>query len=330
LICWPSGVLDCDMSPKALQHSDSEASSDVCERKYTTLRNRYFREFASEFMGTMVLIVFGLGANLQVVLSSSSSVASQQQGSQLSRTLAAAAAFALGVWTSSVSGGHINPAVTLSQAILRGFPWRKVPIYITAQLLGATIGALILYANYYHAINLYEGGNGTRSISTASLFTTYALDYMPNSACFFSEFLGTAFLVICLYVLTDKSNGPPPQGLVPLGLFFLLFCEGASLGMETSYALNPARDLGPRIALAMVGYSREILWNYRHQYWIWVPILGPICGGIFGGTIYDALIFNGPENVFNRLWVTDRVRRAPLSKEMGTVESLVIPIGESV
>src|SRR5258708_38623688 len=129
--------------------------------------------------------------------------------------------------------------VTLVQAIFRGLPWRKVPIYITAQLLGATVGALLLYANYYHAIDLYEGGGGTRSISTASLLATYALDYMPNSACFFSEFLGTAFLVISVLVLTDESNGPPPKGLVPLGLFFMLFCQGASLGMETSYGLNP-------------------------------------------------------------------------------------------
>ena len=129
--------------------------------------------------------------------------------------------------------------VTLVQAILRGLPWRKVPIYITAQLLGAVTGGLLLYANYYHAIDVYEGGDGTRSISTASLLTTYALDYMPNSACFFSEFLGTAFLIISIFALTDESNGPPPKGLVPLGLFITFLCEGASLGMETSYALNP-------------------------------------------------------------------------------------------
>ena len=61
-----------------------------------------------------------------------------------------------------------------------------------------------------------------------------------------------------------------------------------------------ARDLGPRIALAIVGYNKEILWNYRHQYWLWVPTLGPICGGIIGGLIYDALVFNGPESIFNR------------------------------
>jgi len=211
-----------------------------------------------------------------------------------------AAGVSMGAWAAGATGGHINPVVTLVQAMFRGLPWRKVPIYIAAQLLGGVAGALLLYANYYHAIDLYEGGPGIRSISTASLLTTYALDYMPNSACFFSEFLGTALLVISVFALTDESNDPPPKGLVPLGLFFAVFCEGASLGMETSYALNPARDLGPRIALAIVGYNKEILWNYRHQYWLWVPTLGPICGGIIGGFVYDALVFNGPESIFNR------------------------------
>ncbi|KAF8337482.1 aquaporin-like protein [Cantharellus anzutake] len=266
-----------DEGPERLAVAECVTTSEACcngyPNKYASFRNRYLREFASEFIGTMIMIIFGLGANLQVVLSSSPLVAADQKGSYLSRSIAMAAGVSMGAWAAGATGGHINPVVTLVQAILRGLPWRKVPVYIAAQLLGAITGALLLYANYYHAIDLYEGGRGVRSISTASLLTTYALDYMPNAACFFSD-------------------GPPPKGLVPLGLFFMIFCEGASLGMETSYGLNPARDLGP-----------QILWNYRHQYWFWVPTLGPVCGGIIGGIIYDALIFTGDESIFNRSYV---------------------------
>jgi aquaglyceroporin related protein len=249
----------------------------------------------------MILVIFGCGGDCQAVLSSSTAVSSSPKGGPLSINIGWAIGLALGVWASAgISGGHVNPAVTLAMASVRGFPWKKVPFYILAQLLGGICGAGIVYANYYHAINLYEGGAGIRTISgTGDLFATYAADYMTSVSCFFAEFLGAAMLIIPILFATDKRNAPPPPGLVPLVIFFTVLGIGLGLGMETGAALNPARDLGPRILTAMVGYGKAVF-DFRNQYWIWCPILGPILGMQAGTLVYDALIYTGPDSIINK------------------------------
>lgn len=142
--------------------------------------------------------------------------------------------------------------VTIALATWRDFPWRKVPAYIFAQVMGGLAGAALVYANYYHAINIFEGGSGVRTLNTAGLFSTYAvsmtnldivcpyltnirlqLDYLSNVSCFFSEVLATAVLLIVVLAIGDKRNCPPPAGLAPLVLFLLILGIGASLGMQT-------------------------------------------------------------------------------------------------
>lgn len=135
-----------------------------------------------------------------------------------------------------------------------------------------------------HAIDLFEGGKGVRTVpGTAALFSTYAADYMTSVSCFFDEvrcssichsrisfthsvaplqFIGTVVLVLVVLAISDKANGPPPPGLNALVLFILILGIGAALGMETAYAINPARDLGPRIMTAMVGYGKDVF-TYR-------------------------------------------------------------------
>jgi len=259
----------------------------------------------AEFFGTMILVIFGNGANCQVVLSSVPAVASSQKGQYLSTSFGWAVGVALGAWIcGGISGGHINPAVTLSLAVFRGFPWRKVPVFIVAQTLGAMCGAAIIYANYFHAIDLFEGGSGIRTLSTASLFATYALPYMTSVSCFFSEFICTAVLLMVVMAVTDKKNGPPPGGLVPLALFMTFLGIGASLGMETSFAVNPARDFGPRVFTAMV-YGKQVF-NFRDQYWVWCPIIAPFAGGLVGTLLYDAFLFIGSESIINATNDTSR------------------------
>jgi len=258
------------------------------------------REVAAEFTGVMMLIVFGTGVVSQVTLSSDTSVAPTPKGEYLSISFGWAVGTALGVWVClGISGGHINPAITLALATWRGFPWRKVPGYIFGQLMGGVVGAALVYADYFHAIDIYEGGRGVRTLKTASLFSTYALDYMTNVSCFFSEFLGTAVLVIVVLATTDKGNAPPPPGLLPLVLFIVILGLGACLGMETGYAVNPARDLGPRLLTAMVGYGSAVF-TFRNQYWLWCPVLAPILGAQAGAMFYDCLLFNGKESIVNK------------------------------
>jgi len=285
----------------------STAAEDDEPMHYTAYPNRWskireiLREPAAEFFGTMVMILFGNGVDCQVVLSSSTKVSASPQGDYLALNFGWAVGVALGVWLSGgISGGHLNPAVTISLATFRDFPWRKVPAYILAQFLGAMCGALIVYANYFHAIDLYEGGPGIRTVpGTAALFSTYALGYMTSVSAWWDEFIGAACLLLTVCAVTDKKNGPPPPGLVPLALFIAVLGIGAAFGMQTGYAINPARDFGPRVATAMVGYGREVF-TFRNQYWLWCPIIAPIVGALVGVFLYDCFFFTGAESLLNR------------------------------
>jgi len=267
---------------------------------FTAICSALIREPCAEFLGVALLIVLGAGVNCQVTLSSDPRVADSQKGDHLSINLGWAAGLCLGVWVSAgISGGHINPAVTLALATWRDFPWKKVPGYIFAQVLGGFTGAALVYGNYVSAIDVFENGKGIRTMRTAGLFATYALDYMTNVSCFFSEVLATAVLMIVILAMTDKKNCPPPAGLFPLVIFIVFMGIGISLGMETGYSLNPARDLGPRFLTAVAGYPSTI-WSYRSMYWLWCPVLGPVLGAQLGTLFYDTFLYTGEEGLLSR------------------------------
>jgi len=248
------------------------------------------REPMAELAGVAIFVLFGTGVNCSVALSKNQAVASSPKGDFLSVNFGWAIGLAMGAWVSGgISGGHLNPAVTLALAIWRGFPWRKVPAYIFAQILGGVIGAGLVYGNYLDAINIFEGDSGTRTRATASLFATYALDYMTDISCFFTGFLGTAVLVFVVLAAADKKNDAAPKGLRPLTLFLALLGVGAAFGMQTSYTFNPARDLGPRLFLTLAGYGKQ-LYIYRSQYWLWCATVSPCLGAQAAVGLYDLFI----------------------------------------
>ena len=158
----------------------------------------------------------------------------------------------LGVYASGISGAHINPAVTFANCVFRKFPWKMFPFYVIAQILGAMCASAVVYGNYKSAIDAYEGGANIRTVpgysntSTAGIFCTYPQAYMSNTGQFFSEFIASTLLMFLIYTLKDDANlGAGP--LTPLGLFFIIFGIGACWGWETGYAINLARDFGPRL-----------------------------------------------------------------------------------
>jgi len=282
------------------------------------------REPLAEFLGTFLLILFGTGVSLQYFLSLDEGVAPNPRGTYLSVSFGWGVGVAMGVWVAGgISGGHLNPAVTISLAVYRGFPWRKVPGYILAQIIGSMTAAGTTYGLYRGAINIFEGGENIRTVSgpnaTAALFSTYPLEYMTDAACFFNEFVDSAVLLMVVLAISDSNNAAPPDGLNPLVLFLLILGIGACLGMQTAYCINPARDLGPRLVTWMAGYSREV-WNFRNQYWLWTPVIATISGALFGSFLYDALIYTGSESPLNKKWEFpwDRKKRAsfgPSSKD---------------
>lgn len=179
----------------------------------------------------------------------------------------------LGVYTAGKSGGHLNPAVTLANCVFRGHPWRKLPLYTIAQVLGAMTAAAVVYGNYRSAIDMYEGGVGIRTVggenSTAGIFCTYPQPFMTRTGMFFSEFIASAILQFVIFALADSGNiGAGP--LMPLCLFFLIFGIGACFGWETGYAINLARDFGPRLVSYMIGYGTEV-WS-AGGYYFWVSL----------------------------------------------------------
>lgn len=133
----------------------------------------------------------------------------------------------LGVYTGGISGAHLNPAVTFANCVFRKFPWRKFPIYLVAQILGAACASLVVYANYKSAIDAWEGGPNIRTVpgysnhSTAGIFCTYPAAFMTKTGQFFSEFIASTLLMFLIYALKDDGN-LGAGNLTPLGLFFIV------------------------------------------------------------------------------------------------------------
>lgn len=140
-----------------------------------------------------------------------------------------------------------------------------------AQVLGAMTAAAVVYGNYKSAIDVYEGGAGIRTVSgpnaTAGIFCTYPQPFMSTTGQFFDEFIGSTLLMFLIYVLKDDANlGAGP--LTPLGLFFIIFGIGACFGYETGYAINLARDFGPRLVSYMIGYGPEVWTAGNYYFWV--------------------------------------------------------------
>ncbi|KAG0150829.1 hypothetical protein CROQUDRAFT_652096 [Cronartium quercuum f. sp. fusiforme G11] len=252
---------------------------------------RVTRNFWAEFFGTAILVLFGTAVNHQVTLGGSTLISSSPVGSYVSVSFGWALAVMLGVVLSGgLSGGHLNPAVTLALAIFRGFSWGKVPVYWLAQFLGATFGSALVYWNYSTAISIVEGGSQIRTISgTGGLFFTNPLPYVSNFNCFYNEMLMTAILMLFIVAVGDSGNFAPVPGLGPFVILWVVFGLASALGMQTSFALNPARDIGPRLLTWFAGYGNSV-WSIRNYYWFTVATLGPVFGAIIGCLIYDLFL----------------------------------------
>ena len=194
-----------------------------------------------------------------------------------------------------ISGAHINPAVTLAFAARRGFPWRKVPGYIAAQVLGAFVGALLVYIVYKGAIDSYERANDIvrgdpDSVPTFSIFATFPAKYLGNwSGPFIDQVVGTAFLVGFVFAVVDEFNQPVKANLAPFIIGLVVVAVGLSFGANAGYAINPARDLGPSIFAWIAGWGEVAMpGNYGNvNGYFWIPIVGPFVGGVIGAFVYD-------------------------------------------
>jgi glycerol uptake facilitator protein len=262
-------------------------------------------EYGSEFLGTFVLIMFGDGVVAMTVAALNQSGRGEDiflaSGDWLLIAFGWGIAVTLAVYVAGgISGAHINPAVTLAFAVFRDFPWRKVPGYMIAQVLGAFVAAALLYLNYKQAINSFEAANDiTRgeenSIPTFSIFATFPAEYFTNVAGpFLDELIGTALLVGIVVALVDQYNQAPKANLGPFVIGLVVFGIGMSFGANSGYAINPARDLGPRLFAWIQGWGDiAVPGNYVNiDGYMWIPIVAPLIGGLIGAFVYDFFIHN--------------------------------------
>ena len=246
-------------------------------------------EAMAEFFGTMVLILFGDGCVASFALFTK--LGPNGGATPFANTwpviiLGWGFAVMLGIYVSgAISGAHLNPAVTLALAATRRFAWNKVGAYILAQVLGAFVAAGLLYFVYKGALDANAGSDFAKNVG--GVFYTAPKSFVGLFGAFGDEFIGTALLVGLIVAITDARNQPVQANLNPLIIGFLIVAIGASFGLNTGYAINPARDFGPRLWVALVTGGESFSVN---NYYFWVPIVAPILGGIAGAFIFDYTI----------------------------------------
>jgi glycerol uptake facilitator protein len=239
-------------------------------------------ELAAEFAGTMILILFGVGVVAQVV--------GGGIGDHDSIAWAWGLGVMLGVYVAGrISGAHLNPAVTVALAAFKGFEWRKVLPYVLAQTLGAFVAALLVRWNYTEVLHAADPG---LTIKTQGVFST-----LPGNGtlpvgewgAFRDQIIGTAILLFLILAITDAAGTPPLANLAPFIIGLLVVGIGMAWGTNAGYAINPARDLGPRLASYLTGYGGA--WRDQTGYlYFWIPIVAPIIGGLVGAGLYQVLV----------------------------------------
>ena len=241
-----------------------------------------FPELIAEFLGTLVLILFGNGVVAMVVLFGKGIPGEIVNGGFTNITLAWGLAVTMGIYVAGkISGAHLNPAVTISLAIYRDFPWKKVLPYSLAQVLGAFVAAALVYWNYLPAFQAFDPGLE----KTAGVFTTFPTFPNVPFAGLLDQTIGTALLLMLIFAITDERNQPPGANLGAPMVGLVVVAIGMAFGGMHGYAINPARDFGPRLFTAVAGFKNNGLTDGPMVFW--VPIVGPILGGILGSAAYD-------------------------------------------
>jgi glycerol uptake facilitator protein len=248
-------------------------------------RNTLVGELSAEVLGTFTLIIFGVGVVAQTVLTPFSA------GAQ-SIHWAWGIGVIMGVYVAGgISGAHLNPAVTLAVALRRGFPWGKVGPYMLAQLVGAFLAALVVRWNFWEAFDRFDPAKGFKSQVVFNTYPNNAADYANISqlGALRDQIIGTAMLVMLIFAIIDNRNLAPAGNMHPFIIGLVVVGIGMAIGAAAGYAINPARDLGPRLAAWVSGWS-DAFADQRGDFYAWVPIVGPFIGGAVGAYLYDGLI----------------------------------------
>ncbi|XP_054883428.1 aquaporin-7 isoform X1 [Poeciliopsis prolifica] len=250
-----------------------------------TWLNEFSRVGVAEFLSTYIMMTLGLGSVAQVVTGKGGF------GTFFSINVGFGLAVAMGVHIGgTVSGAHMNAAVSFALCVFGQLPWKRLPLYVFAQLIGSFLAAATVYGIYYDAISSYSGGNltVTGERATAGIFATYPAPYLSVFGGFVDQVFGTAILLLCLMALSDEKNKPAAKGAESIFVGLLVTLIGISLGSNSGYAINPTRDFGPRLFTAMAGWGFEVF--RAGKSWFWVPILATPLGAVLGAGVYKVCV----------------------------------------
>ncbi|XP_063170151.1 aquaporin-9 [Candoia aspera] len=249
------------------------------------LKNNLLKEGLAEFLGTFILIALGCGSVAQTVLSRGT------LGGALMISVGFAMAVTLGVYVAGgISGGHINPAVSFALCLSGKMKWVKFPVYVLAQCFGAFLGAALVFGINYDALMFYTDGvfTVTGPNATAHIFATYPQEYLSLTNGFVDQVVSTAFLVLGIFAIFDTDNIGVPKGLEPIAIGLLIILLTSSMALNSGCAMNPARDLAPRVFTYLAGWGPEVFTAGGH--WWWIPTLGPMVGAAVGVATYMLFI----------------------------------------
>jgi glycerol uptake facilitator protein len=262
----------------------------MAEERRWPRRTGLIGELSSEFAGTMVLVLFGCGVVAQVIAGGALTKPPGGLGNHDSISWGWGFGVVFGVYVAGrLSGGHINPAVTLAFAVFKDFPWRKVLPYILAQTAGAFVAALLVRWNYTEVLAAADPGHTFKTQIAFSTLPGNGSLPVSSLGAFRDQIIGTAILTLLIFAVTDLLNTPPGANLAPFIIGLIVVAIGMAWGTDAGYAINPARDFGPRLASFITGY--DLAW--RDQYgdiYLWVPIVGPLIGGVVGAAFYKYFI----------------------------------------
>ncbi|KAL0257051.1 hypothetical protein SLS55_007861 [Diplodia seriata] len=282
-----------DSEPIGQYEHNKEAETG--EQNPNELRNTWARirakhpEPLAEFLCTLVSIFLGMCATLQVNL------ADGEYGNYETSCWAWGIAFMFGIYLGGgVSGAHMNPAISLSLWLFRGFPRKQMLIYWGCQLLACICAAALAFGVFHDTIRYVDPG----LVDTATSFYSKPQTWVSPTTAFFTQFIAASVMMMSVLSLGDDQNNPPGAGLHAFVMGLLVTAQKMTLGYNTGVALNPASDFGPRLVCLMVGYNTD-MFTERGCWWLWGPWGATVCGSIAGCCMYDSLVFVGSESPIN-------------------------------
>ncbi|KAL7980295.1 hypothetical protein Chor_014624 [Crotalus horridus] len=243
-------------------------------KEKVALKNHLLKEGLAELLGTFILVALGCGCVAQTVLSRG------VLGGALMISVGFAMAVTVAIYVAGgISGGHINPAVSFAMCLTGKMKWVKFPGPALLPVASST-DALMFYTNGIFAV---KGPN-----ATAHIFATYPQEYLSLTNGFADQMMSTAFLILGVFAIIDTDNLGVPKGLEPIAIGLLIILLTSSMALNSGCAMNPARDLGPRLFTYLAGWGGEVF-TAGHNWW-WVPIAGPMVGAALGAATYMLFI----------------------------------------